>query len=288
MNEAITKKRLVRYLKNLGIESGDALNLKISLKSIGHVEGGANTVIQALLDVVGEKGTLVAESFISSHHISELKKKTILSEATTPSYAGAIANAMIKFPGSFRSKHPIHRFSAVGYRAEELMNNHTPESYAYDVLKVLSETGGKNLKIGADGIVIGVGTTHVAIGMLDLKQVIPNEGIHYKADDGQIKLFIRDWAGGCDKGFSNFVDLYKEKNGFINVDQVGNAETTLSDMRTTLDIELETLGRNPSYFLCNDPKCISCRYSWEFSTGKGKKVMLPLFRKYNRLKKRFK
>ncbi|MEN8157830.1 MAG: AAC(3) family N-acetyltransferase [Bacteroidota bacterium] len=287
MAEKISKDRLVADLKKLGVKKGDSLNLKISLKSIGFVEGGPDAVIQAILDVVGEEGTIVGESFVNSHHLSKLKKQTILSEPDTSSYAGAIANAMIKFPGAIRSTHPIHRFSAIGARAKELMDNHTPDSYAYNVLKVLAETGGKNLKIGADGKVVGVGTTHVAIGMLQLVQDYPNEGIHYKNDQGETHLFVRNWAGGCEKGFSNFVPLYKKNNAFINEGLVGNAETTLSDMKKTLDIELETLRVNPGYFLCDNPKCINCRYSWEFSKGKGKKLMLPAFRAYNRLKKRF-
>jgi len=191
MDETITRERLVDDLTKLGVQKGDSLNLKISLKSIGYVEGGPATVISAIHEVIGEEGTMVAESFISSHHLSELKRKVILSEEDTPSYAGAIANAMISYPGSVKSKHPIQRFTALGARAQELMGRHTPESYAYDVLKVLSETGGKNLKIGADGKVIGVGTTHVAIGMLNLKQIIPREGIHYRDEEGRIRLFVR-------------------------------------------------------------------------------------------------
>ncbi len=288
MADTISKDKLVKDLKNLGLKKGDALNLKISMKSIGYVEGGPVAVIDALREVVGEEGTLVAESFIGDHHLSDLKKKTILSEPDTPSYAGAIANAMIKYPGAIRSTHPIQRFSAVGARAEELMKNHTPESYAYNVLKVLAETGGKNLKIGADGKVIGVGTTHVAIGMLKLKQIIPKVGIHYKTAEGETRLFVRDWAGGCDKGFSNFVPLYREHNSFIKEGLVGQAESTLSDMKKTLDLELETMRVNPGYFLCDDPKCFNCRYSWEFSKGKAGKIMTPLFRTYIRYKNKLK
>ncbi|PID92372.1 MAG: AAC(3) family N-acetyltransferase [Bacteroidetes bacterium] len=288
MAEHITKDRLIRDLKELGVKEGDSLNLKISMKSIGYVEGGPNTVIEALREVVGESGTLVAESFVSSHHLSTLRKKTILSEPDSPSYAGAIANAMIKYPGVYRSSHPIQRFTVLGARAKELSENHTPDSYAYDILRVLAETGGKNLKIGADGKVIGVGTTHVAIGLLGLKQKIPREGIHYKDKDGNIRLFKRTWAGGCEKGFSNFVPLYENANAFIKVGKVGEAETTLSDMRKTLDLELDIMKKDPGFFLCDNPKCIDCRYSWPFSKGKGKRIMLPLLRSYIRLKRKLK
>ena len=247
-------------LIKIGIKKGDMLNIKVSLSSIGYVEGGAVAVIDALLDVVGSRGTLVAESFIGGGY----------SDRYSPSYAGAVANAMITYPGSYRSTHPIQRFTAVGYRAKELMANHTPKSYAYDVLRVMSETGGKNLRIGDK--VVGVGTTHVAIGLLGLKQDFPKNSVIYSGG-----VFVRDWAGGCAEGFNNFMHLYKKREGLI-----GKANSMLTDMGETLQIEMTVLRRDPTYFMCG--KCIDCKYSWEFSTGRFKKIMLPLLRTYNRLK----
>ena len=261
------KDKLITDLKNIGVKSGDTLNLKVSMRSMGNYR--AEDLIRACLKVVGERGTLVAESFVESYHISMLKEHEVISGRWTPSYAGAFANAMIFYPGSVRSTHPLQKFTAVGFRAMDLTLNHTPDSYAYDVLKVMAETGGKNLSIGSK--VVGVGTTHVAIGMLGLKQVIPKEGIYY--DDG--KLFMRDWAGGCAEGFGNFIH-------YGNRGKIGNADSLLTDMRTTLNLELGTLKADPTYFMCG--KCINCRYSWEFSTGRFKKILLPLFRTYNRLK----
>jgi len=49
---------------------------------------------------------------------------------------------------------------------------------------------------------------------------------------------------------------------------VGLAEVKITDMKRTLDIELELLRKNPSLFMCHEPTCVECRLSWEFSTGK--------------------
>ena len=264
------KDELITDLKNIGVKSGDTLNLKVSMRSMGNYR--AEDLISACLKVVGERGTLVVESFVKSYHISTLKKRKIISNRYTPSYAGALANAMITYPGAVRSTHPLQKFTAVGFRAMDLTLNHTPDSYAYDVLKVMAETGGKNLSIGSS--VVGVGTTHVAIGMLGLKQVIPKDGIHY-IENGEVKLFMRDWDGGCAEGFGNF-----KHDG--NRGKIGNADSLLTDMKKTLGLELKILKADPTFFMCD--KCINCRYSWEFSTGRFKKILLPLFRTYNRLK----
>ena len=271
--------QLITDLKNIGVKSGDTLNLKVSMRSMGNFR--AEDFISSCLEVVGERGTLVVESFINSYHISTLKRQRrwyhiasythLISTRYSLSYAGALANAMITYPKAVRSTHPIQKFTAIGFRAMDLTLDHTPDSYAYDVLKVMAETGGKNLSIGSN--VVGVGTTHVAIGMLGLKQVIPKTGIYYY--DGEVKLFMRDWVGGCAEGFGNF--MHHGNRG-----KIGNADSLLTDMRETLDIELSILKVDPTYFMCG--KCIDCRYSWEFSTGRFKKILLPLFRTYNRLK----
>ena len=167
----VTKDRLVADLKNLGVRPGDLLNVKVSLKSVGYVEGGPNTLIDALLEVVGPEGTLVSDSFVNVYPLPLSKKNAKkISDRWTPSYAGAVANAMIKYPNAFRSLHPVQKFVAIGAMAEELTQNHTPDSYAYDVLRVMCETGGRNLKLGTDEKVVGVGTTHVAIGALGFHQ----------------------------------------------------------------------------------------------------------------------
>ena len=57
----ITKLNLIRDLEDIGVRSGDTLNVKASLRSIGEIQGGANTLIEALMEVVGEKGTIVTD-----------------------------------------------------------------------------------------------------------------------------------------------------------------------------------------------------------------------------------
>lgn len=54
-----TIRSIEKDLRKLGIEQGDLLLVHSSLSSIGWVCGGSQSVIEALLNVVGEKGTLV-------------------------------------------------------------------------------------------------------------------------------------------------------------------------------------------------------------------------------------
>lgn len=55
----ILKADIKRKLKEIGIESGDNVIVHTSLKSMGYVCGGAQAVIEALIETVGENGTIM-------------------------------------------------------------------------------------------------------------------------------------------------------------------------------------------------------------------------------------
>ena len=46
---------LVEELKELGIKEGESVMLHSSLRSLGTVEGGAETVVEAFLQAIGPK-----------------------------------------------------------------------------------------------------------------------------------------------------------------------------------------------------------------------------------------
>jgi aminoglycoside N3'-acetyltransferase len=50
-------------LRELGLATGDAVEVHSSLSSFGHVDGGAATVVDALMGVVGESGTIVMSAY---------------------------------------------------------------------------------------------------------------------------------------------------------------------------------------------------------------------------------
>ena len=54
----ITKSRLIKDLKQLGLVPGMVVMLHVSVKAIGWIVGGPDMVIQALLDLLSPKGTL--------------------------------------------------------------------------------------------------------------------------------------------------------------------------------------------------------------------------------------
>ncbi len=60
--KTVIKSEITDALKNVGLGSGDLVMVHTSLGKIGYVCGGAQTVIEALIEIVGQNGTIVMPS----------------------------------------------------------------------------------------------------------------------------------------------------------------------------------------------------------------------------------
>jgi aminoglycoside 3-N-acetyltransferase len=60
---SVTPMDIVRGLQQLGVRRGTAVEVHSSLRAFGWVEGGSETVIQALMDVLGPRGTLIMSAY---------------------------------------------------------------------------------------------------------------------------------------------------------------------------------------------------------------------------------
>jgi hypothetical protein len=63
---SISKKDIIRSLKEIGIKTGDCLLVHSSLSNFGHVNGNANTIIDAIIASIGAKGTAFFPTFTES------------------------------------------------------------------------------------------------------------------------------------------------------------------------------------------------------------------------------
>jgi aminoglycoside 3-N-acetyltransferase len=123
----ITKSELRSGLESLGINSGDAVMLHSSLKSIGFVDGGPRTMLEALIEAVGPSGTLVVPTYW-------LPGGTILATCKLDDYVfdphkhgshlGRLPSEFLTFDGIVRSIHPTHSVSAIGRDARHVVESH--------------------------------------------------------------------------------------------------------------------------------------------------------------------
>ena len=117
LQEMATKAGLARQLKRLGLRRGMDVMVHSSLSRMGPVHGGADTVIAALLAVLGRGGTLMMPSF--NHGAAK-----VYNPLATPTINGAIPDALWRRSDAVRSLHTTHAVAAVGARAEELCADH--------------------------------------------------------------------------------------------------------------------------------------------------------------------
>src|SRR5262249_17025747 len=111
----------VRDLRALGIRPGGLLLVHSSLSSLGFVPGGVETVVRALIEVVGLRGTLV----LPAHSWDEMEAGgRTFDVLRTETCVGAIPEAFRRRPGVVRSMHPTHSVAATGPLAAWLIADH--------------------------------------------------------------------------------------------------------------------------------------------------------------------
>ena len=113
----LTRERMAGDLARLGVEPGDTLFVHSSFKSLGPVEGGAETVIWALEDALGPEGLLLLPSFNLVEGGYEGRSK-VWDIRTARSTVGWITEYARTLPGTFRSDHYSHSVAARGRNAE--------------------------------------------------------------------------------------------------------------------------------------------------------------------------
>ncbi len=167
INKIIVKKKskhikysdIVTDLNEMGIKQRDILLVHSSLKNIGYVVGGPNTVINAILKVIGLEGTLVMPSYplkgimMGTMYKVCMMKNYIFDYKTTPTGTGAIPSAFLKIKGIFRSIHPTHSVSAIGKYAKEITEKHQFGN------KTFGENSPWAKIIELNGKILGIGIT---------------------------------------------------------------------------------------------------------------------------------
>ena len=112
-------------LVRIGVHEGDTAMVYCSLSRLGHVVGGAEAVIGAFRDVLGQNGTLAMPSFaVVGGGLDYLSSNPIFDPDTTPSSVGRLSEVFRAMPDARRSIHPTHSVSAAGRLAEYITTGH--------------------------------------------------------------------------------------------------------------------------------------------------------------------
>ncbi|MGQ9610512.1 MAG: AAC(3) family N-acetyltransferase [bacterium] len=129
MDILVTQDDIIKGLRELGLEQGDIVFLHSSLSSFGYVDGGADTVVRAFLEVLGTEGTLSAPIFRNYFWDGP---DQIWDRDNSPSLMGRISEAIRTWEGNYRSHHAPHPIAAIGKMADDLTDRHNITDFSFD------------------------------------------------------------------------------------------------------------------------------------------------------------
>ncbi len=243
-----TRESLCNDLRELGVAKGMTLIVHTSLSSLGWINGGAVTVIQALMDAVTEEGTIVMPS--QSVEISdpaewenppvpeawweEIRQTMPVYDPdyTPANFMGKVAEVFRTFPGVKRSSHPSYSFTAWGKDKEQVLADQ-PLEWSLGEESPL----GKLYNQGAHVLLIGAGfdsctAFHLAEYRIDYQDVI-------KKGAPMIENGERIWKEYRELEFRDelFEDLGADfdKAHKLNTSHVGSAHSRLFSVKEAVN-----------------------------------------------------
>lgn len=255
----VLKEDIIDALRSLGITEGQVLMAHTSLSALGFVCGGAQVVIEALMEAVGPEGTLMmpTQSWknldpTAGVHWEEPEQWWDLIRQNWPAYdkrltptntMGAVAEMFRSWPGTLRSDHPARSVAAWGKHAKYLTEDH-------DLSNIFGEGSpiGKLYELGGSVLLIGVGyDKNTSLHLADVRAAYP--GKHNVTESSAI----------LEKGqrvWKSYETLYVDGEDFEQIGAafecscpvkkatLGNGTLTLMDQRQLVDFAVSWIEAN--------------------------------------------
>lgn len=246
---AFTKEDLKHGLIDLGVQPGMVLMVHSSLSALGHVEGGAESVIEALIEVVGPSGTVMMPAMGGA---------PVFDVNETRSNVGTITDCFWRRPETIRSIHPTHSAAGVGPMAEKLLEGHIEQPTAIGPDspwgRVAKLENGYLLFLGCDqDRNTLLHTAEDIVRGAYLKTIVRD----YTDEHRERKTKMLERFPGPHRDFIQLDRLFA-KAGAMRTGQVGNAICRLMKATEVLRIAVEALERDPAAVLCDNPHCKDC------------------------------
>lgn len=255
----VTRESIERDLSRLGLSERDVVFFHSSMKAVGWVEGGADAVIDAFLNVVGPEGLVIVPTLTWTFAHGEFAKYAF-DPAETPARVGKIPDTLWRRPNAFRSAHPTHSIAAIGPRAEELVAGH-------DTTSTFGKDGPywRYVDWGAKILFLGVNlrtntTLHAIEDWLDLPYLEVAKAT-VKGSDGKRKIVEVTKSPGGHRDFyrnDSKVERLLERAGIIRRGTVGAADTCWMPAKEMVEVVVKGIYEEPTLLLCDREDCEFC------------------------------
>ena len=250
MNNNQYIKKISEELETLGVKKSGILLVHSSLKSLGSVTGGAETVVRGIQHALGETGTLLMPAL--TYETVDGLHNDVFSAKDTPSCVGALTEYFRKMDGVERSINPTHSVCGIGRYAKEMLTTHQLDNTPcgpHSPYKLLGEIGGQILFIGC-----GLSPNTSMHGIEEVVQSPYLFGDTYKY---RIYNTMRE-KSYMDCKRHSFKHVTQRYDRLINVldhgttlkyGKVLDADCYLVDAKALWKMGIEVLQRDPLYFV---------------------------------------
>lgn len=251
-----TKDSLQKDIKSMGIRSDGTLLIHSSMKSIGMVDGGADTVLSAWKSCM-EDGLLI----FPTHTWRQIGKETLTFDSRTlPSCVGILPEIFRHQPGVIRSLHPTHSVAAWGKDAE----SYTAGEEKHTTPCPREGCWGKLVDRDADILFLGCTLRSNTF----LHGVEEWEGIADRLDPNPQQVTIIDANGkeyytrihrhnclACEDVSRNYIKMEPvfAKCGAIRYGRFGDAPCIIGNARKMREATVKLLKRDPQLFVSGAP-----------------------------------
>lgn len=159
--------KVIEYLRAIGVKKGDIMIVHSSFDSLKATGLDAEGVINALLEVVGEEGTLAMPAirqfpeegegldYLKKYIKDEVPDDVVYDLYRSPISSGLLPFTLSRYDDAFISEFPLNPLVAVGAKAEEMMKGNIdgelPSAHgAMSAWKYCADHNAWNIGIGVD------------------------------------------------------------------------------------------------------------------------------------------
>lgn len=248
-----TSLQLASDIRALGIQRGDTLMVHSSVKSVGPTENGADTIIDAMLDVLGDDGLLCC----ATHTWDTVGNTTdIYDPKNSPSCTGILGMVLLKRPGALRSLHPTHSMAVFGKDAEDFIKG---EQYCHSPCP-REGCCGKLLDRNARVLFLGVPLTKNTfihgveewcgiknrLGQPQKRYIVMEDGSLFEASFAPHSAPIPDVS----QNYGKLLPIFRS-HSITSEGKIGDADCVVCRCKDMFDITSQILSKEPDFFLTN-------------------------------------
>lgn len=244
---------IVQSLRSLNLK-GASFVLHCAAGAIEQVEGGAEVFCSALLEVVGNAGTIVVPTFTARDTLIDGNQISIPYQVHLPVSRGvdAIAETFRKLPGAQRTNHPTHSFAAWGANAARVLSTQR-DNNPLGPIKKLNVIQGSVVLIGAP--LSAVTAIHLAEETARYPYLGRGIASRINVAGFQERVVIENLPG-CGRAFDRLETRLDPAE--VRSAAAGDAACRAIPIRYLVRLASNALREDPAFLICDDESCSGC------------------------------